>query len=231
MAMVKVAITGELTDGMTVKFKAPCDCSEVSGLRLSRLTYNGSEYVESNTDFTLRDASGQNIAGIGNLFVEGAVIKAVLDTDNRYAYLLNAGTTYRVENSVQLVSDKVTLVSSADLQPGTVRAWHDTVRKSVCVEFMCEARGGISSGTEIKLATLDASISPTFMTPGCAFCENKGAMSIIASGNEIRGRAIANIPEITNIIVQVEYFITDGNGGVSGGLGGSEGGTLTPGGM
>ena len=82
MAQIKVELSGPPFDGMDIKFKAPCDCTEVTGLLVS--------YPEGSQGFTFRDSHGNNLAGIGNLFSRGAYVKVLVDTVRGYAYIQNA---------------------------------------------------------------------------------------------------------------------------------------------
>lgn len=90
MANIKIKSPEPLYDGMAVSFKAPCACTEVEGLAV---TYNYTETV-----FTFKDAHGNTLTGIGNLFAEGAVIKVLLDVENSSAYLQNADTNGYIES-------------------------------------------------------------------------------------------------------------------------------------
>ena len=90
MAKIKVISKCELYDGMSITFRAPCDCTVVDGLNVY---YN--EYSQS---FSFRDAQGSDLAGLEGLFAEGAYIKAILDTGHGYAYLQNADTNTYIEN-------------------------------------------------------------------------------------------------------------------------------------
>ena len=89
MANIKITAPAPLYDGMAVLFKAPCACTAVEGLAVS---YGGVEKV-----FTFKDAHGNSLTGIGNLFAEGAIVKALLDTVNGFAYLQNADTNAYLE--------------------------------------------------------------------------------------------------------------------------------------
>lgn len=104
MAKIKIVPGCPLCDGLSVMFKAPCDCNEVDGLLV-----NGSE-------FSFRDAHGNDLTGLGNLFSVGAVVKVLLDTVNGYAYIQNADTNAYIENQfgkkmgatiVPVLADKV----------------------------------------------------------------------------------------------------------------------------
>ena len=90
MAKIKVTSKCELYDGISITFRAPCASSAVDGLNVY---YNGT--VQS---FSFRDSHGNGLAGLGNLFSEGAYITAVLDTRNGYVYLQNVDTNGYLES-------------------------------------------------------------------------------------------------------------------------------------
>lgn len=89
MDNIKIKAPGPLYNGMAVLFKAPCACTAVGGLAVS---YGNTEQL-----FTFKDAHGNTLTGIGNLFAEGAFVKALLDTVNGFAYLQNADTNAYLE--------------------------------------------------------------------------------------------------------------------------------------
>ena len=82
MALIKIELPAQPVDGMDIKFKAPCDCSAITGLLVT--------YPEGSQEFTFRDCHGNNVAGIGGLFAEGAYVKAIVDVERSRAYLQNA---------------------------------------------------------------------------------------------------------------------------------------------
>lgn len=90
MANVRVTSVCPVYNGMPVTFKAPCDCTAVEGLTVS---YESNSYT-----FVFKDAHNNTLAGLGNLFMQGALVKAILDTENGYAYLQNADTNAYLEN-------------------------------------------------------------------------------------------------------------------------------------
>ena len=99
MAKIKIISDRPLVDGMTVTFRAPCECSAVDGLTVS--------YLGVAQSFTFRDAHCETVDGLGNLFSEGALVKAVLDVTNGGAYIQNADTNsyleWELENRLQAV--------------------------------------------------------------------------------------------------------------------------------
>ena len=111
MANIKITAPAPLYDGMAVSFKAPCACTAVEGLAV---TYGGVEKV-----FTFKDAHGNTLTGIGNLFAEGAVVKVLLDTESSSAYLQNADTSGYIE-SRWTKKATVTLAAAAWVDGGTV---------------------------------------------------------------------------------------------------------------
>lgn len=96
MANIRVDLEHEIIDGQPVAFAAPCNCNAVTGLKVYHP--NGSQV------FTFRDAHGNDLTGLGNLFSNGAYVKALLDTKNNHAYLQNADTNAYLE--AQLASKR-----------------------------------------------------------------------------------------------------------------------------
>lgn len=96
MAKIKVNSKCAIYDGMSITFKAPCDGAAVDGLNVY---YSGVAQA-----FTFKDAHGNDLAGLDNLFSEGAYVKAVLDTTNGFAYLQNADTNAYLEGKINLLS-------------------------------------------------------------------------------------------------------------------------------
>ena len=101
MANVKVTLDYPINDGMSLTFKAPCDCTEVTGLIIyyPNLTENDSSLTYST--FTFKDAHGNNLENIGNLFTTGVYVKVVLDVTNNYAYIQNADTNGYLETKMK----------------------------------------------------------------------------------------------------------------------------------
>lgn len=94
MATINVYLNEPLRDGMEVKFKAPCDCVAVTGLTLNYPDNDGTTGAKT---VTLVDAHGNRLRGVGNLFMEGAYIKVLVDTTNKVAYIQNADTNGYLE--------------------------------------------------------------------------------------------------------------------------------------
>lgn len=89
MANIKVKIDYPIKDGVGFTFHAPCDCSKVDGLLV---VHPGGEQR-----FTFKDAHGNILTGINNLFGAGSLVKAVLDVTNYSVFLQNADTNGYLE--------------------------------------------------------------------------------------------------------------------------------------
>lgn len=94
MANIRVDLPIPIYDGMPVTFKAPADCSEITGLRVY---YPESETSTTSQDFTLSDANRNNVGNINNLFTANAIVKVILDTDEHMAFIQNADTNAYLE--------------------------------------------------------------------------------------------------------------------------------------
>ncbi len=90
MALIKLELDYPIENGMSVTFQAPCDCTAVTGINVYYPSVTDDAITTVNKTFTFRDCHLNNLNGIGNLFMAGAYVKAVLDVDNGYAFLQNA---------------------------------------------------------------------------------------------------------------------------------------------
>lgn len=115
MAYIKIMLDRALMDGHMVTFKAPCDCTEIEGLKVC--------YVQNNSlqekTFTMKDTHKNSVVGLGNLFKSGAYVLAILDSINYVAYLQNADTNGYLESkfagTVKLLSDLGVSASADEL--------------------------------------------------------------------------------------------------------------------
>ena len=94
MASIQVSVNFTLTDGSEITFKAPCNASEVTGFTVYYPNTNG---VKVSQSFLFKDAHGNNLADINNLFASGALVKVVLDVTNNDVYIQNADTNAYLE--------------------------------------------------------------------------------------------------------------------------------------
>lgn len=106
MAKINLTLDHTIVNGETVTFEAPCDCSAVTGLKITYPVESGEETAE----FCFRDAHNNDLTGLGNLFAEGAVVKAILRTGTGCAYIQNADTNGYLESRMHQVGDILTTV-------------------------------------------------------------------------------------------------------------------------
>ena len=79
MTKIKLALPGlEIpVTGKQITFEAPCSCDVTECLQIDGV------------DYTVVDAMGNTVTGVGGVWATGAKITVVLDTENQKAYLLN----------------------------------------------------------------------------------------------------------------------------------------------
>ena len=78
---ISVTTSQSMTQGVTVKFAAPCNSEDVSvGISVDGVQYQW------------RDTLGESLVGVAGLFTEGAMVGIILDRENVIAYLVNAAT-------------------------------------------------------------------------------------------------------------------------------------------
>lgn len=107
MPKIRVDLEATIINGQALTFKAPADCSDITGL----VVY----YPEGNTttskNFKFVDAHGVDVgSGTISLFAANALVKVVLDTDSSKAYVQNADTNSYIENTFVKKDDLVDLV-------------------------------------------------------------------------------------------------------------------------
>lgn len=95
MAQIKIDLAETIRNGMDIKFQAPCDCSAITGLMVCYPVEDGT--IESK-EFSFRDAHGNDLAGLGNLFSRDSYVKVIVDTNGGYAYIQNADTNAYLES-------------------------------------------------------------------------------------------------------------------------------------
>lgn len=79
---ISVITSQTMTQGVTVKFTAPCNSEDVSvGIAVDGIQYQW------------RDTLGESLVGVAGLFTTGAMVGIILDRENVIAYLVNAATS------------------------------------------------------------------------------------------------------------------------------------------
>lgn len=94
MANIRVDLDRPVTTGLTVTFRSPADCSQVTGLVIH---YPISATEDESIVFQFADAHGSNVGNIDHLFSADAIVKVVLDVENAKAYVQNADTNAYLE--------------------------------------------------------------------------------------------------------------------------------------
>lgn len=102
MANIRVDLTIPIHHGMPITFKAPADCSNVTGLKVY---YPNSEGVTTSQVFTFADAHKNDLRDINELFTANAIVKLILDTTDNMAFVQNADTNAYLESRLD---EKVT---------------------------------------------------------------------------------------------------------------------------
>jgi hypothetical protein len=97
MAKIRINVDGILMDGHELSFKAPCDCTEIDGIKVYFIE-NG---VQRNKVFEMKDTHGNTLTGLGNLFEAGACVKVILDTVYNVAYIVNGDTNGYLEGKLR----------------------------------------------------------------------------------------------------------------------------------
>ena len=97
MAKIKVTSKCAIYDGMIMTFKSPCDCTVADGINVY--------FRNEKKTFLFRDAHGNDVSKIDDLFTIDTYVTVSLDTTNGYAYLQNADTNAYLEEALAGKSD------------------------------------------------------------------------------------------------------------------------------
>ena len=116
---VRVNVNYTIYDGVEIVFKAPCNASEVTGLILY---YPGDTGIVSSV-FTFADAHTNDLGNIDHLFLAGAVVKVILDTETNMAFVQNAATNGYLENKFAVIGG-----GSGGSGANTLRVTYDAER-------------------------------------------------------------------------------------------------------
>lgn len=119
MAYIRLDVSESIYNGMSVTFNAPCGCNDANGLKVYYPTIVDNEIVTESKVFTFRDAHGNDLTGIDNLFTNGVYTKATLDVSNGYAYLQNADTNGYIERRLNVRTATLSASSWSSSAPYT----------------------------------------------------------------------------------------------------------------
>ena len=144
MSKIKVTSKCEIYDGMSITFKAPCDCTAVDGLNVY--------YHDRPYQFSFRDTHGNDLAGVRNLFTAGTYVKVILDTASGIAYIQNSDSNAYLEARLDNVLKDET---KALYGLGSAAVPDDVLRWIGKHNLHWWARRAISSGWNEKKITVD----------------------------------------------------------------------------
>lgn len=108
MAYIKIKTPYPAYDGMPLTFVAPCDCTAAEGL-----TVNSKNYV-------FKDAHGNTLTGIGNVFSKGAYVKVILDVTNACAYIQNGDNNSYLNGRIVVGTEMVKEGDASPYPEGTL---------------------------------------------------------------------------------------------------------------
>lgn len=94
MANIRIDLNHTPLAGEAIKFKAPCDAKDITGLTVYYVT---DDNEITSKEFTLTDANGGDIGVVDNIFSTGAIVKVILDTDANNAFVQNPDTNTYLE--------------------------------------------------------------------------------------------------------------------------------------
>ena len=108
MPKIRVDLEATIINGQSVIFKAPADCSQITGL----IVYYPEGNSTATKNFKFVDSHGVDVgSGTISLFAKDALVKVVLDTDAAKAYIQNADTNDYLEDKFadlqQLIDNKI----------------------------------------------------------------------------------------------------------------------------
>lgn len=109
--VIKVAVDYCITNGASIKFKAPVDCTAVSRLSIQ---YKDADNTTVEKLFAFADANGNDLGNINNLFAKDALVKVILDLDANInghgaAFVQNADTNAYLESRLDMLDTKAAI--------------------------------------------------------------------------------------------------------------------------
>ena len=187
MANIKIVVDGPLMDGHKVTFKAPCPCSEVEKLNV----YYVKEGTQVSRSFTMKDTHGNDLTGIGDLFIEGAYVHVILDTIHAFAYLQNADTNGYLESLNNALYDTEYNTPKIVGKRGNKKVYRIRKRFTVTAEFY--ERTPVAHGLTCSDIWFDRDQS---------YCNVTGAEMYSETDKiQINGQSIVTTVDTTNIYV------------------------------
>ena len=106
MANIRVDVPKTIVDGYELVFRAPCDCSEISGVSVYYPV--GKNSIE-NKSFVFKDAHGFDLSDLDNLFTADVYVKVILNVTEGVAYIQNADTNKYLESRFSMLSEMLVI--------------------------------------------------------------------------------------------------------------------------
>ena len=101
MANILLTVNRTLEDGAIISFRAPCACNAVTGISVTYPVISDTSVTQTSKVFTFKDSHGNVLTGLGNLFLEGALVQVMLDVTNGAAFIQNADTNKYLEDKME----------------------------------------------------------------------------------------------------------------------------------
>lgn len=107
MAKIRIDTNYTISNGRSLTFKAPADCSDITGL----IVYYPDGNNITSKNFAFVDSHGVDVgSGTVSLFAKNAFVKVVLDVDRSKAYVQNPDTNDYVEKTFVKKDNLIDLV-------------------------------------------------------------------------------------------------------------------------
>ena len=167
MANIRIDVIGELVDGQNVTFRAPCDCTSVTGLKVYYIK-NGEKVSKV---FTMKDAHGNSLANLNNLFAEGAYVHAILDINNNYAYMQNVDTNGYLESRLNPVDNLTSTSATVPLSANQGRVLKNLVdsKKSEITTTVSSGKSATAADSTITQIASVSLTKGTYLVLGSAY--------------------------------------------------------------
>lgn len=202
MAKIRVDLAETLVDGIDIKFKAPCACNEITGLIVY---YPAEDETMKSKELVFRDAHGNDLTGIGNLFSKDAYVKIIVDSENGYAYLQNADNNGYLNSAIlgTYLHDAENLIGSGE--NGKFKATVTGTVSSIKVNGVsCSVKCGEDSSMD-----LIAGCWYTFIRDGNTVNFNTGGAGASQNFKVVGGTTEPVSPKENTIWVNTDTKITD----------------------
>lgn len=178
MANIRIDLNHTPLAGEAIKFKAPCDAKDITGLTVYYVT-DANEITSK--EFTLTDANGGDIGVVDSIFSAGAIVKVILDTDANNAFVQNPDTNTYLERRFEGKANKdhTHTADSIKFENGDTIAKETEVKALVDrVEALEENGGGSGANIMIVNMTWHAEY-------GCMLCDKTTDEMLEATNNGI----------------------------------------------